>query len=403
MSGLRPKARIRALAAGSFPSLAIVYVALFGAFGTESPFFPAFLSSRGLSPSEIGALLAAGTMVRLALGPLLGVLADAIGTRGVVAAAALLSGLLILLYLPRLGFWPLLIVSLAHSAATAPLNPLADALALRASSEERTFAYGWLRGIGSGSFVIGILASGALVKRFGLDSIIVSAAILFLTMALPIGRLRPAAAAGATIARAGLSVLLRDRAFMIMLLAAGMVIGSHALNDTFAVIDWGKAGIPPTTIGLLWAEAVASEILVFFAVGPMLLSRFAVQYCAALSALAGVLRWSALAVSHEVAIIAATQLLHGLTFSLMHLTCMRVIDRTVPPHLNATAQMVYGTLGLGLASTVLTFLAGRFYSVMGQGAFWTMGALCLAAVPIALAIRTGPKQYDGPGRMARGR
>ena len=392
------RARRRALATGSFPAFALLYFALFSAFGTESPFFPSFLSSRGLSPTQIGALLSAGLIVRLALGPLLGVVADAFGTRRVLAGAAILSGLLVLLYLPRWTFWPLLIVSLAHSAATASLNPLADALALTAASKEGSFAYGWVRGIGSASFVLGVLAAGELVGLFGLDTINISAAVLFLIMVLPIGRLPPAPGAGPSIARESLPILLANRPFLVMLLAAGLVIGSHALNDTFAVIDWSAAGISPFAISLLWAESVASEILVFFVVGPMLLARRSINFCAVLAALAGILRWSALALSHNVAVLGGTQLLHGLTFSLMHLTCMRVIDKTVPHQLTATAQMVYGSLGLGLASTVLTFASGRLYGLLGEQAFWAMAALCLAAVPIAWQMRADAASARWLGR-----
>ena len=70
LSGALLRARYRALAVGTFPALSILYFALFGAFGTESPFFPSFLSSRGLSSTQIATLLAAGTVIRLALGPL---------------------------------------------------------------------------------------------------------------------------------------------------------------------------------------------------------------------------------------------------------------------------------------------------------------------------------------------
>ena len=176
-----------------------------------------------------------------------------------------------------------------------------------------------------------------------------------------------------------------------MLLAAGLVIGSHALLDTFAVISWSAAGIAPATVSLLWAEAVASEILVFFVIGPFLLARVSVSHCAVIAALAGLLRWSALALSYNIAVLEGTQMLHGLTFSLMHLTCMKVIEKTVPQHLSATAQMVYGSLALGLASTMLTLVSGRLYELFGQHAFWTMAVLCLVALPIALQVKAEPE------------
>ena len=44
----------------------------------------------------------------------------------------------------------------------------------------------------------------------------------------------------------------------------------------------------------------------------------------------------------NIAALAATQLLHGLTFALLHLACMQVIRAVVPEGLSATAQTLYG-------------------------------------------------------------
>src|ERR1700728_318238 len=51
------EARIRL---GSFDRFLLLYGAMFAAFGVASPFLPALLHQRGLGPSEIGAVLAAG-------------------------------------------------------------------------------------------------------------------------------------------------------------------------------------------------------------------------------------------------------------------------------------------------------------------------------------------------------
>ena len=47
-----------------FSRFAILYAALFTAFGSVSPFLPAFLAGRGLGPEELGIVLGAGTAVR---------------------------------------------------------------------------------------------------------------------------------------------------------------------------------------------------------------------------------------------------------------------------------------------------------------------------------------------------
>src|SRR5262245_65288344 len=54
----------------------LLYAAMYAAFGVASPFLPAFLSSRGLLPEQLGLVLGAGTAVRLLSAPLAGRIGD---------------------------------------------------------------------------------------------------------------------------------------------------------------------------------------------------------------------------------------------------------------------------------------------------------------------------------------
>jgi hypothetical protein len=63
------------------------------------------------------------------------------------------------------------------------------------------------------------------------------------------------------------------------------------------------------------------------------------------------------------------QPLHGVTFALLHLACMRVIVLVVPLRLAATAQSVYGTLCIGLATALLT-LASTSEWVASPSSSW---------------------------------
>jgi hypothetical protein len=56
---------------GALDRSLLLYCALFGAFGVASPFLPALLHERRLGPSQIGAVLAAGTAIRLIIGPVI--------------------------------------------------------------------------------------------------------------------------------------------------------------------------------------------------------------------------------------------------------------------------------------------------------------------------------------------
>jgi PPP family 3-phenylpropionic acid transporter len=85
--------------------------------------------------------------------------------------------------------------------------------------------------------------------------------------------------------------------------------------------------------------------------------------------------------------LALVQPLHGVTFALLHLACMALLGRIVPPGLEGTAQAIYGTVGIGAASALLTLLSGALYGRMGGQGFWAMAALCALALPLSCNLR----------------
>ena len=379
--------------ASALPPFLLLYATLYAAYGTESAYLPSFLQSHGLADRSIGMVLSAGTVVRVVSGPSAGRLADRLGARrAVLAAAALLSGLIGTLYLGAYGLVPLLLVCMAHSCTEATLAPLSDALAVAASTVRGGFRYGWVRGTGSAAFVGGTLLSGQLVDGFGLYCIILASSALFLAMALSATRVaapdaRGEADPGGTLAAA--RTLLGVPAYRTLLLVAALVIGSHAVNDAFAVITWRGAGYGGTAVSLLWSESVLAEVAVFFLIGPWIIDRVGPAGAAAISAGAGVLRWGVMGTTLALPALVAVQSLHGLTFALFHLGAMRVIGTAVPERLGATAQAVYGNVALGVVSAALTFASGYLYAGLGLQAFWAMAALCGLALAFAPGLRHG--------------
>ncbi len=380
--------RIAAVACGSFPLLAVLYALLFGAFGAEAPFFPLFLQGKGRTAQEIALILTAGTVVRLVVGPVVGVVADRVGISLALGCAVGAAGLIGFGYLAAASFAALFLISMLHSSALSSLNPLCDALAVPASAREKTFAYGWVRGIGSASFVLATLGSGFVVAALGLSSIIVVASVMVLLMAVPLPWFVAPSQSAAGPPLAGFVALLAIPAFRRILLVAGLVIGSQSMSDTFAAIHWRSAGVSPRVIGALWSEAVTSELIVFMLVGPALLRWFGPGRCATLGALAGIVQWGSLALTSDPTLLVLSQPLHGFTFALTHLSCMAVIAAVVPNERAATAQALYGTLCLGIASALVTSASGWLWGAWGAHAFWTMSALCLVAVPLAATLKT---------------
>jgi PPP family 3-phenylpropionic acid transporter len=168
---------------------------------------------------------------------------------------------------------------------------------------------------------------------------------------------------------------------------AALILGSHAMHDAFAVIRWSATGISPATASLLWSESVAAEVLVFFVIGPALVTWLTPAGAAAIAALAGMLRWGVMAQTTDVIALALVQPLHGITFALLHLACMRLIARTVPQGLEGTAQAIYGTVGIGAATALLTLVSGALYARVGAQGFWVMAALSALAFPLTWKLR----------------
>jgi PPP family 3-phenylpropionic acid transporter len=115
---------------------------------------------------------------------------------------------------------------------------------------------------------------------------------------------------------------------------------------------------------------------VFFFAGPWLVERFGPARTMAFAALMSALRWLVSALTLDLWTIVLIQPLHGITFALLHLACMRLLAVSVPPQLAATAQAIYGTLGIGATSAILTVLSGWLYAQMGGSAFLVMSGLC---------------------------
>jgi len=381
-------------------SFILLYVLMYAAFGVASPFWPRFFETRGMSAQQIGLLLGLGTIVRLIAGPVAARIADRLQQlRRVLAAAAALAACLAF-GLPWVGaFWSLLIVRLCHEAALTPTTSLADALALGASRSRAApamgFEYGWVRGSASAAFVVGTLVAGQVIGWTALTSIAWMHGALLLgaaasTTLLPAPEIKAGDAAESSSFKA-LGELIGIVAFRRMVVIAALVFGSHAMHDAFAVIRWNAAGLSPTTISVLWSEAVVAEVLVFFLIGSRWVDALGPGGAAAVASMAAILRWVVMASTTHPGALSIVQPLHGMTFALLHLACMRLMGAAVPSHLAATGQALYA-LGPGLVTALLTFSSGLLYARLGASGFLLMALLSALALPLCAGLNSSVRR-----------
>ncbi|WP_247412347.1 MFS transporter [Bradyrhizobium sp. 150] len=356
-----------------------------------SPFWPKFFEAKALSAQQIGGLLAAAMLMRLVSGPVVAAFADLIGSlRLVLAGCAIVAAGAAAALLGTDTFVLLLLAALVQAAALAPTTAIADALSVNAARPQtagRPLEYGWIRGAGSVAFVLGTLAVGQLITSTDLAPVAWVNAILLIAAAgatawVPRPVAQASSSGGLRSAVDEVFAVLKIPGFRSVMAASALVYGSHAMHDAFAVIRWSDSGLAPSTISFLWAEAVLAEVFVFLLVGPAMLDRFGARAAAVLAAAAGVVRWCVAGLTSSVLLLAMIQPLHGLTFALLHLACMRLMRAVVPITIAATAQSVYA-FGSGLVSTLLTLVSGALYEAYAGAAFIPMAALCIVAVPLA--------------------
>jgi PPP family 3-phenylpropionic acid transporter len=68
----------------------------------------------------------------------------------------------------------------------------------------------------------------------------------------------------------------------------------------------------------------------------------------------------------------------------------------VPNGLEGTAQAIYGTVGIGAASALLTLVSGSLYGRFGAQGFWGMSLLCVIALPLTYKLREAALSNRNP-------
>ncbi len=346
-------------------------------------YMPLFYADRGLSPEAIGQVLGTATFLRILAGPGWGNVADRIGRRRpVLLLAGSIATVMALLFLPARGFWPVLLVAAGQGIAASAINPLADSLAL-ALARERRLEYGPVRAVGSATFMVTTACAGWVLNVVGTWLVPLLIATGYATATL-LSRLLPEAASppAAPRAWAGLA-LFRNPGFRLALMSSALIQGSHAAYYGFAALLWRSQGLSDTVIGLLLAEGIIVEILLFLR-GRALIERLGPAGLTGCAAAGCIVRWGVTAMEPAVAVLAAVQLLHAATFAMQHLSAMMTLSRFVPAERAATAQALHNALGFGAPNGLMVLLAGWLYTRHGGMAFAAMavaGGLALLVVP----------------------
>lgn len=370
---------------GTAIRLSLFYVAFFGMIGVYMPFWPVWLVSRGLEPTEIGLLLGIAAGVRLFSAPLIAGAGDRFGKRQRLISALAIGALATFaLYAWTRGFWPILAVTILFTVVWSPLMPLGETL-VNLTIRRHGLQYGPIRLWGSLGFIAAAAIGGRVLVGRPDDVIFwlllglvgATAAACWLLPEAP-----PVADGGR---RPPLRSVLANPGFLLFLAAAGLIQSSHGVYYGFGTLHWKTLGYSEAVIGALWAEGVIAEV-VLFAFSGRITKRFSPSALILIGALAAVLRWTVTGLSGALPVLAVMQILHALTFGATHLGAINFIMQRVPPALSATAMSLYGSVLAGVAMGASILVSGPLYASFGGGAYLAMTAIGAAGAGLALLL-----------------
>ena len=350
----------------------------FAAGAILSAYLPLWLADRHLDAAMIGTVLGIASLARVGAVPVWGWVADRLGHyRSAMFAAAFGAALCAALLPAASGVAPIAVLIVLGGIAASALAPLCDAVTLAFAAVGR-LEYGRTRAWGSLSFMIATAAAGALLGRTGTSVVpwllVVgygASAVLAVTVPRPPER---------DIAPRSLAPAPLGRSFRAALAATALTQGSHAAYYAFASLYWRSAGIGDAVIGLLIAEGIIAEIGLFVW-GRRLVEWLGPARLTAIAASACLLRWTVLAATVSVPILACAQLLHAGSFACQHLSNMLVL-RHIPPARSALAQTLLASIGFSAPTGIMIWVVGQFYGQAGGAVFLAMAALGGAALGV---------------------
>lgn len=381
----------------SWLGVAGFYATSFTVLAVFMTFFPLWLrNERGVAEQEVAWVWSAQTVARMFAGPLWSQRVDRTGrTRQTLTILSLGS------CLAFAGMWTahsvlaLMLWAFVFGCCYPPIHSIHDALALR-TGRLAGFGFSRVRAVGSLAFLTAVLLAGLWLDVASDATIywLLAGALVVMTLScagLPSDDAFPEppdadepAATGA--GRSPVLQLLGNRPFVLLLVSAGLIQGSHAVYYNFSAIHWQDHGIAESMTGVLWAEGVLAEVVLFVWLRGGV-ERLRPTTLLVTGGVLAAVRWALLGSTVELSLLLCSNWLHAFSFGCTFLGTLGAIERRVPRRQRATAQGLHGAASMGGGIVLAALLGGYLFERSPAIAFYAMGCLAFAGAVLALLLR----------------
>ena len=365
----------------------------FFSWSTFLSYWGLIFDARGFATAQIGASITVSLVTRaLAIAVLLPLANRALPLAVLARALPWLSVAAGLIFATPLSPVGLVLISAGFGLLYPTLMPMMESVATIGSSHG-SLDYGRVRAWGSIGFIVGTGANGLAASLLGnaqlLWLFLGALFLMALLSLLPFGDEEVASQRSGALGSWG--PLLRHPTVAAVLGISILIQASHGAYYAFGALQLQRIGTAAWLIAVFIILAPLSEMVAFRATRPVT-TRFALwQILLAIVALTAV-RWIVWAAQLPMPVLIASQVLHGVSFGLMQVALVTALRQFVGADLIVPAQSMNAAIGGGVATAVLTWIAGVLLDVSVLWAFAPMVATALlAAALIPLTVRGVPR------------
>ena len=374
--------------------LAVFWFLYFGGLGIFFPYYALYLhEDAGLDGTQVGIVLAVLPLIGIVSQPFWGHVADRSGARSrvlvaITAGAAIGYGALT----AARGFGGFVVLTGVLAAFAPAVIPVSMSVTFAVLRDAGPHAFGLVRVWGTIGYLVGVAGYPWALHHFvpnagagepGLQSMFLASGVLVGAAAL-LGPWLPRHGSVALRAPRGhWRTLLREPAMLRLLcFTLGGYVFLQGPTGLFPIFVRAHGG-DVATVGRMWVVMLLLEIPLVTLSGAGL-ARLGARGLLAAGVLAGGLRWTVCALSDDLTVIYAVQLLHGVTVTGLLLGGPLYLELIVPEPLRSTGQGLLAMVSVGVGGIVSNAGAGWLLEHGGPNAPFLIGGLGALALGCAV-------------------
>ncbi len=372
-----------------FHILRIFNFVMYGALAVYGTFFALYLKDIGISPIEIGTLLAGGPIVSLVANPLWAYWADRMRNNRIVLILALIGAFAAMQGVFFTGREPLIYGAiLVYFLFQSPLFTQSNSLVLN-TIEGTRYKFGAFRMWGSLGWAVTAAAVGPLIGHLGISKlwIVFDAAMLVaivIAFLLPRGSEMPTAGSSN---KTSYARIFANGPFLVLLTVGVLVSVPNSINGTFVGLYIDQLGGSTSVVGWSMFATAFLEAPVF-----LLLDKYmkrSVRPMVAWLVVASLLytiRWALMGAADTSTQIVAIQLMHCATFGIYYYVGTQLTSLLVPPEYRSSGQAIYGLTWGGVSGILAGTVGGWMFQELGPQTMYKISSGITLAGTVAYCV-----------------